>query len=382
VAALGLGAAAAALAARTPEPSVRLASVLYTIDAGVVTRPLPVCDAAPRSVTVLREGGAHPALTPDDRFVYFDAPSPADGGRRQIHRLERSSGEQRCITCGQPGYNVRPSVNAAGIAMVFESDRDASWRRPDETELYLAGIATRTDAPDPGRRLSFSPGPDAHPVFGPGPQMVTWSRRTAGRYQVVAATIRSGHGGILLGKTGVLAEGGAQWIAPVAWSADARRLLVARGNPFAALRAVLRDPVEGESEPIAEEAALAGATNGDGAWLALATARSRHAAGVAPRVLGFALAPWAHATALREPLRQHTGLRVGPIASPAEAAQLALPDDVADWGEPAGLAFASDASGIALAQRRAGAEPNERLLWIELACSQLATAPREPVAAR
>ena len=61
---------------------------------------------------------------------------------------------------------------------------------------------------DPSRRLSFLRGPDSHPIFGPGPQMVTWSHRESGRYQVVAAGIRSGHGGILLGNLGVLADGG------------------------------------------------------------------------------------------------------------------------------------------------------------------------------
>src|SRR4029453_16456587 len=103
VAVTTLAAAAARLRARAVESVARFASVLYSIDASVVTRPLPVCDATPRSVTVLRESGANPALTPDDRYVFFDAPSADDGGRRQIHRLDRSDGAVVCWTCGDPG---------------------------------------------------------------------------------------------------------------------------------------------------------------------------------------------------------------------------------------------------------------------------------------
>lgn len=384
--ALGLGALVAMAVAvgiamassRATDPGGRFASVLHSVDAGVVPRALPICDPTPRSVTLLHAAGAHPVLTPDDRFVYFDAAVANDAGRRQIHRLERASGAVVCVTCGEPGNNQRPSINSAGVSMLFESDRHATWRHPDEAELYLAGVGTHGAKPDPGRRLGFTPGPDTHPIFGPGPQMVTWSQRENGRYRVVSATIRSGHGGILLGTIGVLVDGGAQWVAPVAWGADGRTLVVVRGNPFAVLEGTAHDLVERATRPLGDEIAPAAALDGDGAWLAFATARNRHAAGALPDWLGFALAPWARVSELRTPLRDTTAIHTGVSEIPAEAAMLLLPDEVTRWGEPTGLAMQGDASALVLAQRRAGAGGlEERLLQIELACAQTAAPPHE-----
>jgi hypothetical protein len=377
LAVLALAAAGAALVAAPIEPSARFASVLYAIDAGVVTRPFPVCDATPLAVEPLPAHGVNPSLAPDGRHVFFDAPAASDGGRRQIHRFDRETGELRCWTCGDPGNNVRPTVNSAGVSLLFESDRDATWQRPDESELYLAAVAKREDAADPGRRLSFLPGPDTHPVFGPGPQMVTWSRREDGRAQVVSATIRTGHGGILLGTVGRLADGGAEWIAPVAWGVDGRSLVVVRGNPFAALEGFVLDPATGAERALGTGVGPAAAANGDAAWLAFATTRSHHRAGVVPRVLGFLLAPFAAERSRHAPLRSETGLRVGPIERPEQAVALALPDAVARWGEPVGLALAPDASAIVLGQRRAaGGLVEERLVEVRLACTQLADTPR------
>ena len=380
LAVLAIAAGFAALGAHPVEPGARFASTLYSIDAGVVTRPLPECGATPLATRVLRPSGAHPTLTSDDRFLFFDAPVD---GRRQIHRLDRSNGDLLCWTCGDPGNNTRPSINSSGVSMVFESDRDATWRHPDETEIYLAGVAKRVDVADPGRRLSFLPGPDTNPIFGPGPQMVTWSRREGGRYSAVAASIRSGHGGILLGSVGVLAEGGAQWIAPVAWSADGRALVVVRGNPFAALEGAVVDPVSGATRSLGADVGLGAGANGDGAWLAWATTRSHHPAGALPRALGFALAPLAHARETAAPLRNETGVRAGAVAGPGDATALVLPAEIAQWGEPTGLASASDASAFVIGQRRSAADGvEERLVEIDLACTQVATAPREIPAAR
>lgn len=380
---VAIAAAFATLSARPVEPGARFASLLYSIDAGVVTRPLPICDVTPRAVTVLRESGANPVLTPDDRFVFFDEPVAAEGGRRQIHRLDRTSGAVLCWSCGDPGNNVRPSINSSGVSMVFESDRDATWRHPYETEIYLAGIAKRADVSDPGRRLSFLPGPDSHPIFGPGPMMVTWSRRDGGRYQIAAAGIRSGHGGIMLGNLGVLVDGGAQWIAPIAWTVDGRSLVLVRGNPFAVLEGAVLDPASGALQSLGPATGLGASANGDGAWLAWATTRSRHRAGVLPRALGFALAPFAQLRAAHDPLRDETGVRIGATATPTDAPALALPEEVAQWGEPVGLAFSADASAVVIGQRRhTESGVGERLVEIDLACTQVATAPRAVPAVR
>jgi hypothetical protein len=377
---LALAAAGAALFANAPEPSSRFSSVLDAIDAEVVTRPLPACSAEPRAVAVLLERGAHPALSPDGAQLWFDAESDADGGRRQIHRLDRATGNVICWSCGDLGNNVHPSISSSGVSLVFQSDRHASWRHPDDTDLYLAATQ-RTENPDHGRRLSFTIGPDESPVFGPGPMMVTWSRRLAGRYDVVAASIRSGHGGLLLGTPGVLANGGAEWIAPVAWSPDARSLLVASGNPFGPLALEAVDPKNFSRRLFATDAALAGSFDADGGWLGFATTRPLHWAGVLPRALGFAVAPLAIDRRAREPLCRDTGVRSAASEQSVEAAAIAIDAAVASWGEPTGLAIEPDGSGFVLGQRHQGDDGvHERLVAIQLACTQTAVAPRAPAA--
>jgi hypothetical protein len=377
---LALAAAGAALFAVAPEPSSRFSSVLDAIDAEVVTRPLPVCSAEPLAIGVLLERGAHPALSPDGAQLWFDAESYADGGRRQIHRLDRATGNVICWSCGDPGNNVHPSISSSSVSLVFQSDRHATWRHPDDTDLYLAA-AQRAENRDHGRRVTFTVGPDESPVFGPGPMMVTWSRRLVGRYDVVAASIRSGHGGLLLGTPGVLANGGAEWIAPVAWSPDARSLLVARGNPFAPLTLEAVDPDTFLRRVLAADAALAGSFDADGGWLGFATTRPLQWPGVSPRALGFALAPLATARRAHEPLGRDTGVRSAASEPPADPAAIGLAADVATWGEPTGLAIEPDGSGFVLGQRRQDDDGvHERLVAIQLACTQTAVAPRAPVA--
>lgn len=369
LAAIGLGTAAAALGGSgvTP-PSPRFAAQLYDLDATVATRPLPSCAPEPAAARILLETGAHPVLSPDGGVVWLDAPV---AGRRQIHRLERASGALACWTCQEPGNNVRPAVAEPGRALVFDSDRAATWLRPDDTELFLASTAR----PLPARRLTFRPGPDERALLGPGARVLVWSRRDGGRYQVAAAALRSGHGGWLLGAARVLARGGAEWVAPIAWAPDTRTLLLARGNPFAPLSGLALDPATGESTPLGDDLAAAAGFVADGGWLAVATAKPAHRGGALPAWLGFALGPWASAPGGAGPLLAGTGVRSGASAEPARASALALPEALARWGEPTGIAWEPDGSGFVLGQRRAGATgADERLVEVTLSCGGSALA--------
>jgi len=376
--------AAAARGSGVPPLAASLRTFALDVDAGVATRPLPVCSDAPIRARVILERGAHPSLSPDGGAVWFDAPVESEQGRRQIHRLERSTGAVTCWSCGEPGNNVRPAAGDSGATLVFQSDRDASWRHPDNTNVLLG--AARTDAArPPSHQLTFSPEPNGHPLLGPGSQVLVWSRRSRGRYEVVGAAIRSGHGGILLGEPSALFTGGAQWVAPLAWSPDGRTLVVASGNPFAPLAAVAIDPATGAATALGEDVAPAASLDGDGGWLALATTRGGHWAGALPAGLGFALAPWAEALGRREALRTTTGVRSGPAGgawltgSPSAARTLHLPDDVAAWGEPTGIALEADGSGLVLGQRRSGG--GERLVAVSFACSKTASTGSAPVSA-
>jgi len=371
---LALGAlAAAAHGVGVPPLPERFRDFVLDVDASVPTRPLPACEDVPARDEVLLERGAHPSLSPDGALLWFDAPADADHGRRQIHRLERASGEIDCWSCGEPGNNTRPAAGDASL--VFETDRDAGWRHPGDRDVQLA--ATRaTGARPPSRQLTFSPDPDVRPLLGPGSRMVAWSRREAGRYQVVAASIRSGHGGVLLGEPGVLFEGGAEWVAPLAWSADGRTLVIARGNPFAPLAALALDPATGAVATLAADAAPGAAFDGDGGWLALATARGGHWAGALPSALGFALAPWAEALSGRAELRSTSGVRAGPAATSAAVGALHLPEPLAQWGEPTGIAVEPDGSGFVLGQR--SADGAERLVQVSLSCRPSQTGEHAP----
>ncbi len=372
VVALVVGASVAAVrGGRVTAPSARLAGTLYDLDAVVVTQPLPSCNPTPRTVRTLLESGARPSLSPNGRILWFDAPVADEEGRRQIHRLDRETGDVTCWTCGEPGNNMRPDAGDSGLALVFESDREADWRSPDDTEIFLLA----TERQGPSRRLTFRPGPDEWPRLGPRSQWVVWSQRDSGRYQVVSAGLRSGHGGILLGNAGVLATGGAEWIAPLGWAPNGRTLVMGRGNPFAPLEGLAVDPATGTVVGLGDDLAPSAAFVADGGWLAFPTAQGGHWAGALPRFLGFALAPWARARSREQSLLHGTGIRSGPTSDPTTTRALTLSEELADWGAPTGLALEPDGRGLILGQRRArSGRIDERLLEISLDCNGTAFA--------
>jgi len=360
----GIGAAFAPAPAAPTPPQI---DAVYDLDARVVTRPLPRCAARPARIEPLLDRGAHPRYTADARVLWFDA--RAEGGRRQLHRLERESGAVQCWTCGEDGNNRYPAPTEDGAGVVFETDRWATPRDPANTELHLTGGGGT--APEFGsRRLTVSPGPDERPLFGPGGGIVAWSREHDGRYDVVLAPIRSGHGGVLLGRTRPLLPGGAAWTAPLAWSPDARLLLLVQGNPLRPLEALTLDMVTGQTTWVGGDfpGSATASFGGDGGWLALPFATRARVAGLLPAWLGFAVAPLAR-------LGLGDGLRFEPPAGVragepwGEGAPIDLGEDAA-WGEPTGVALEPDGRAFVLGQRRrtsAGIE--ERLVRVVLDCA-------------
>jgi hypothetical protein len=251
--------------------------------------------------------------------------------------------------------------------VLFDTDRWATLAEPLNTEIQLIGAAPE-DAGQGSRRLTVSPGPDDHALFGPGSSLVVWSQGGDGRYAVVSGALRSGHGGIMLGAGRVLYDGGSRWTAPLAWSPDARTLVVVRGNPLRPLEAKLVDPATGAEVPGGHDVpgTASASFDADGGWLALPATERASAAGLLPARLGFLVAPFANRGGGGAPRFKTTAVRAG--ESWGEGAGIALGDDAA-WGEPTGVALAPDGQSFVVGQRRAtGAGVEERLLHVSLDC--------------
>jgi hypothetical protein len=314
---------------------------------------------------VIADSGARPRWSATGEAIWYDAPGP--DGRRQIHRRLVASGETACWTCGEPGNNLRPDPAPDGGVIVFDSDRDADWRQPWNTELYRAR-ATGSEPEAVARRLTFDPGPDEGALFGPSPAVVVWSRGEGGRYVVASASISQGHGGVRLREPGVLFAGGARWTAPLAWSPDARSLIVARGNPYRTVDAVRIDLATSEETVIARSVSgLAGAGfSADGGWLGVTSTQRSRSAGALPGWLGFATGRFATRESVGEVLFRGTSLWTGPASGPLAPVELG---EVGEWGEPTGVALSPDGDALVLGQRRSVATgAAERLTLVQLAC--------------
>jgi hypothetical protein len=137
------------------------------------------------------------------------------------------------------------------------------------------------------------------------------------------------------------------------------------------------DPTRFDRRLLSSDAAHAGSFDADGGWLDFATTRPLHWLGALPRSLGFALAPLANARRDHEPLRRETGVCSGATSQSVDAPALDLPAEVATWGEPTGIAVEPDGSGFVLGQRRGDDDGvHERLVGVQLACTQAAVVPR------
>ena len=358
-----LAGALAALRAVDVERDEAARNAVLDHDADLETVALPACAPRAARVEVLPVSGAHPRLADRGEALFFDAPGP--DGRRQIHRLLRSTGEVDCLTCGEPGNNRHPAPGPEGRSVIFDTDRHASWRRPADTELQLLNVsgALRGVA---SRRITWSPGADERPLFAPAPSTLAWSRGAHGRYRVVSSGLVSGHGSLQVGRISTVHDGGAEWVAPLGWSPDARTLAVLRGNPLGPAGVEAVDP--GTDRPVAlgETASTPAALsfNADGGWYVLATARRARAAGLLPGFLGFALAPLLGSDDLRF---QGTEVLAGATGRTPRPVDLG---ESADWGWPTGVALEPDGRGFVLGQRREGADgPDERLLAVRLDCS-------------
>lgn len=348
------------LAVPDPSPTPERAIAVYDLDAGVATLPRPDCPQRLLASRVLLDRGAHPRIAHADGSLWFDA---VVEGRRQIHRRDAGTGRVRCWTCDEPGNNRRPAVSPDGLTVVFDTDR---WRREGRgSELHR--ISGRSAAGS-STRLTRQPGADERAVLGPDGRIVAWSRLDRGRSWVASASVVSGHGGVLLGAPGALAAGGSAWVAPLAWSVDARSLVYARGNPLGDLEARSVDPATGEERTLAFEVSRGPAgLSGDGGWLAIASGERMPSAGVLPPSFGTLLAPRLAAIEGRRALLRRSRLSTGPVAGPLLEVPLG---EIERWGEPTGVALDATATRAVLGQRRHPEDGGgERLVELELACA-------------
>jgi hypothetical protein len=306
-----------------------LRDAVLDLDARVALHARVACEPRVARASPLAAGSA-PRLDAEARFVWFEAAGP--DGRRQIHRVERATHALVCLTCGEAGNNRRPAPHPTARAVLFDTDRFASWLRPIDRELMV--LATDDGPARPSRRLTWDAARDTHALYDPSGLGVAWSRYAiSGR--AVRAPIELGHGSLSLGRIEVLARGGLAPVTPIAWSADARAFAFAGGFSFARFS---------EIADFAREASLA---------LPAASAFDDSVSYSADGSL-FARAE-----------RAGRATRVWLGETGAAPAEIAL-GELSAWGEPMGIALAPDGSGFALAQESAR---EERIVWAALACA-------------
>ena len=340
----------------SPPADASLRAAVWDIDSRVPLRERARCAPRAESVTVVVERGAAPRLDAAGS-LWFEA--RADDGRFQVHRA-RPGEPVRCWTCSEPGNNRRPAPHPRGTSVLFDSDRFASWRRPGDTEVMVVSGRGDEGPRHPARRLTNRPGPDDHAFYDPSGTGLVWSSGESGRFEALRASVRSGHGGLLLGRPLALARARAAWLVPLAWAPDARTLVVARGQPFAPLAAERIDPATGERRAL-ERGLLSGSVSfsADGSVWALASTEAAGATRLVPAALGNVLARFVNGSRAGA---EGTRVAIGEVAGEPAGVELG---PVASWGVPTGLALAPDARSFVLGQRGAR---GERIVRVELAC--------------
>jgi hypothetical protein len=347
------------LSAPSPEPDRTLRAAALDIDSRVALQAPSRCGPRVADFVALTAQGAAPRLGADGETLWFEA--RADDGRFQIHRRQRS-GAVVCWTCAEAGNNRRPAPHPRGSAVLFDTDRFASWQRPGDTEVMLASGRGDDGPRHPARRLTLSLGPDDHALYDPSGGGLLWSRGGSGRFEVQRASILSGHGGLLLSEPITLFRGRASWVIPLAWSPDGRTLAAGFGHPLTPLTGGLLDPATSSFRRI--EGGLQGGSvsfSADGRVMAVATTRAEGASRLVPSVLGNVIARW---PGLSEARAAETQVLFGDPTGALASLELG---ELASWGVPTGIALLPDASGFVLGQRSAA---GERIVRVALACAE------------
>ena len=354
--AAAIGVAHGWLSPGSPEPDEALRHAALDVDSRVALRARSRCAPRVSAVATLAQRGAAPRLGSDGASIWFEA--RADDGRFQIHRLA-ADGSVVCWTCAEPGNNRRPAPHPTGQALLFDTDRFASWQSPAETEVMVVSARPGAGPRHPSRRLTHTPGPDDHALYDPSGAGLVWTHGGGGRFEVRRASILSGHGGLILSEPIVLFRGRSLWTAPLAWAPDARTLVAGFGQPLAPLAGVRTDPASGERTRM-EGGLVAGSVSfsADGRMLAVASTSAHGAARLLPASLGNAIARIADG-----PVRgESTRVALGDVDG--ELREVAL-GEVAGFGAPTGISLLPDASGFVLGQRGAA---GERILRVDLDC--------------
>jgi hypothetical protein len=363
VAGISLGYGLLPTAEAPSDANLRAAS--WDIDSRVALRARAHCAPRVASLTPLSDRGAAPRLGRDGTSVWFEA--RAEDGRFQIHRV-RAGGPVHCWTCGEPGNNRRPAPHPHGESVLFDSDRFASWRGPNDTELMLVSGRGEERPRHPSRRLTYRAGPDDHAFYDPSGSGLLWSSGASGHFEVLRASVQSGHGGLVLSLPLVLARARVAWIAPLGWAPDARTLVVARGQPFAPLVGERIDPATGERSALGRGLVPGSVSfSADGSLMALATTAPTGATRLVPAALGNLLA--------RVPSEMPLGSESTRVSLGEVGGELAAVDlgPVAGWGAPTGIALWPDARAFVLGQRGAH---GERIVRAELDCQEQASAAK------